>query len=280
MNNNKSKVLIIVSVTVLVLVTLLAVHFRVPLKRDSYSIIVFGDSNVGNFRYEVGPVNLLGKKAVKKTFNAGIGGTSFNNAIDTENYESPFRYYSMVELSKAIRNDDFTIQFSEMPRYYIDYSEGNFDYIENTIKLLSKADISKTEAIFICHGLNDYLMGAAIDNPVDPYDTTSFGGAIRTIIENLQAVAPNTRIIFVGANYNNVNGDCETYSTGHGTLPEYLKLEEELAKEYNVEFTSMYGPINAENITTYTYDGMHYNVDGGELFSEVMYEAFLNEQKD
>lgn len=240
---------------------------------EEYDVILFGDSNLGNFRSSTGPARLFAKDSGYRVLNAGIGGTLMNNEPTEGCVENPWRYYSMVEFSKAIVNKDFSTQKAEMPKYYVEFYNGNFDYLEDTIDKLSKTDFTKVKYIYICQGLNDYLQGARIYNPDNKYDEQTFAGALTVAIENLKKAAPQAEIIIVGPNYNTVVGDSDSVSTGHGILPDYITKEEEISSEYGLKFTSLNGPINKDNSEQYLYDGMHISDDGARLFADILLEV-------
>lgn len=273
MKNNKLLIISIVVSLCIAGIVIGSTFYNKNPKTESYDIVVFGDSNVGTFRYDVCAVGQLKERTGLSTLNAGIGGTTLTGVKNSEADGNPWKYYSMVELSKAMIKDDFSVQKAEHPDYYVDFHDGEMDFLKDLLETLSNTDFNQTAFVFICHGLNDYLSGMRIQNPEDPYDIYTFEGALRTSIDNLKVAAPNARIILIGAPYNTVSGDSDTVSTGHGTLPDYLEVEKKIAAEYGITYAPMSGPINADNILDYSYDGMHYNLEGSSLLADVMYDA-------
>lgn len=271
-----SRTTTIVSIIVSLLLTaivIVTVSLAYGNTSSEYDVVLFGDSNLGNFRSATGPGRLFAKESKLKVLNAGIGGTLMNNTPSENCVEDPWRYYSMVELSKAVANKDFSIQKAEFPKYYIDFYNGNFDYLEGVLDELSKTDFSKVKTIYICLGLNDYLNGSRLSDPDNKYNEKTFAGALRTSIENLKSVAPNANIIIIAPNYNKVLGDSDTMSTGHGTLPDYIEQERQISEEYGLKFASLNDHITKENVDTYLYDGMHINDEGARVFADLLLET-------
>lgn len=271
-----SRTITIVSIVLSVLLALLVVlglRLGYGQTKEVYDVVIFGDSNMGNFRGPTGPSRVFAKESKLRVLNAAVGGTMMNNKPTESCIENPWRYFSMVDLSKAVLKKDFLTQKAERPQYYVDFYDGNFDYVEASLNELSKADFSKVKYIFICQGLNDYLNGARIYDPEDKYNEETFTGALRVSVENLKKAAPEAEIIVMAPNYNTVLGDSDIYSTGHGSLPDYIEQEMLVCEEYGLKFTSLNGPINKDNSAEYLYDGMHINDDGARLIADIMLEA-------
>lgn len=273
MKDSRTITIVSIIVSVILAAAVLVTVFLGNTSRElNCDIVIFGDSNIGNFRTANGPAGLLSKQSNMSVLNAGIGGSMMNNAPSVNCEENPWRYYSMVEMSKAVVNKDFTALKAEYPKYYVEFYKDNFDYLKETVDTLSKTDFSKVKTIIICHGLNDYLNGSRISDPNDSYNEETFAGALRTSIENLKKAAPDADIICIGPTYNKVLGDSDSFSTGHGVLPDYIAAEEEICLEYGVKFAALNGVINKDNVDDYLYDGMHVNDEGAKLLADLMLE--------
>ncbi len=220
-------------------------------------VVMFGDSIVGGgyFGTISGEIEKITGMSVH---NAGFGGMTMCRTEMEEQQGDYAFFYSMVQLSSMVRNRDFTL---------ISLANARYDYImpagwrERSVTL-ENINWKKVKNIIIEQGINDYMNGCAVDNPENKYDDTTFGGALRCTIENIQKGAPGAIIYVETPSYMRLDTyeeDCFTHDSGGGILSDYVAKEIEIADEYGINVIDVFNSnlINKDNVDTYTYDGLH-----------------------
>lgn len=170
-----------------------------------------------------------------------------------------------------------TQDFSKMEYAATFEDDSRFADSVNTLKSL---DYSKLDTIVIMYDATDYTEGTAVENPGDPHELTTYTGALRTAIENIQTAYPYIRIIIMShtfahsldADGNFMSGD--TTDLGNGALPHYLVKEVDVAIEMGVSvIDNYYGTINEDNYQDYMTDYLHYNDKGREALANRLAEV-------
>ncbi len=247
-------------------------------KTQYYDIILLGDSIVGNNTGNITITDILQERLGKTVYNGALGGTcmSFNNDKVWESLN--VSQWSMVKLAQAIYTDDWTSQLATVT-YAEKYRSINMtvlDYFYPRLCGLSEIDFSRAEVLIIEHGTNDYNSGQKLEAAADPMDVTTFAGALRTTLSLIQARYPDLRIILVSPIYCEIQGEslqkCYETDFGGGTLDEIVTKEQEIAREYGVEWIDMYhgSGIWEDNIDTYLYDKLHPTDEGKLLLGNLI----------
>ena len=101
----------------------------------------------------------------------------------------------------------------------------------------------------------------------------SFGGALRSSVENIRKALPDATIVLCTPTYtwtDYLDVDCTKADFGGGTLPEYVAKEKEIAAEYGLTCVdNFYGSgINRDNFKEYLYDGLHTLYEANLLIAE------------
>ena len=246
----------------------------------SYEVVCMGDSNFGNVRDESGIVSILGKQLGKNTLNGAFGGSMLvAKAGNKTEYHSVL---SMHNLAISICNRSFGTQKAAIQA--LNRRSGAENYVE-TLDNLAKVDFESVELLIIEHGVNDYLSGVPIKNGRDLYDTSTFCGTLRNVVNMLREEYPNLRIVLVTPAYcapiaaDGTYRYCDETSYGAGYLEEYVDAELEVADELGVEIIDLYHTmdINQENFDTYLYDGLHFNEYGREIVADILAECLLGD---
>lgn len=267
---------------------LLLLIFHKDEKTLQYDIVILGDSVVGNVAADGSSLtDYVSKGLGKSTFKGGLGGTGMS-VDDTRLWGSlSKREWCMVKLAEAICYDDWKSQLGTMEyaASFGDYSNQAMDYFPETMKDLSQIDFSKVEILVIEHGTNDYNRGVITDNPENPYDVTTFGGALRQTLKLLKDTYPEMRIVVMSPIYCALgeNQDMPSYSTKYGEggyLDEYVELEKQIAGEFQVEWLDAYhkSGIWEENAKEYLFDSLHLNEEGHKLLGEFLAEYLAEAQ--
>ncbi len=262
--------LIIVALAILVAALLIS-----PSEEDSYDCVIFGDSIVACEHNEFGLVPKIEERTGLKILNAGFGGLTMSNFDDEHFVGNSTKVYTMAKLSEAVQYKDFTLQIiaGQLDNAYI------MDYFYTASLELDRVNWDNVKYVIIEHGTNDYLQGVALDDEDDPYNTLTFGGALRYSIENIKKALPNVKIIVMTPFYNNpggLEGDSNTADFGGGLLKDYVEKEKEIASEYGIyvidNFTNL--DINADNYEEYIPGGLHPNTEGMYLIADEVKKFF------
>lgn len=186
--------------------------------------------------------------------------------------------FSLPYVAKSICEQDFSqldyaVSFEQDP---------GFAAGVNTLKSL---DYNKIDTIVIMYDATDYTEGTAVENPKDPYEITTYTGALRTALKNITETYPYIRIIVMSHTYahsldndgNFMDGD--TTDLGNGALPHYLVKEVDVAIEMGVSIIdNYYGTINEDNYQDYMTDYLHCNDKGREVLAKRLAEL-INKSK-
>lgn len=240
-------------------------------------IVVMGDSIFGQVRDETAVSGLLSLLTGKEVFNGALGGTCLGR-IDREGritYAKDCLSFSAISRSAAL--DDFGPQQAARVR------ENATEYFPEVIDDLEKIDFSSVEILLVQFGVNDYHAGIPLDNPEDPYDPYTFGGALRGAVSAWRDAYPDLRIILLTSTYSwyeYTAQTCEEIDNGGGVLEEYVNKELQVAEEMDVEILDLYHdfyPHEAwEDWSIYTRDGLHPNEAGRQMLAETI-AAYLEQ---
>lgn len=247
-------------------------------------IVFLGDSIIGNVSYEIQGIDVVQEKTGMKVFNGAFGGACMSYR-EWENVELEPLLWCMAELSEAICYEDFKAQKAGMAHgsYYGLINHITPDYYANRMDELSNIDFSKVKILVIQHGTNDYNTGTPLDNENDPYDKTTFGGALRSSLKLFQEKYPSLRIIIMTPTYCELGegrtAKCYNTNYGGGTLDQFVEKEKEIAKQFGVEVLDAYhnSGIWEDNADIYLDDGIHPSQEGQILLGEFISEYLLQE---
>lgn len=250
---------------------------KLPWTKEYYPIVVLGDSVIGNVADGEGVVAYLEQNLGIPVLKGAFGGTCASYDVQTVYPYSIGQQLSLVKLSEAIANQDFSVQKSLITYgenyYYTMYQTAN--YFPDTIEALSRVDFNQVKYLIIEHGTNDYNQGKQLDNPEDPYDMETYGGALRYSIELLQKHYPDMQIVFITPTwcYIMVDGKkmhCDEVDFGGGYLEEYVNMELKIAQDYGLLVLDNYQDfaINQETEEQYFVDGLHLNQKGQQLLAD------------
>ena len=259
-----------------------AVFLVLPLldcgQKEQYDIVFLGDSIIGNAGYDYSIAGIAGQKLGKDVFNGAFGGTTMSVDGEAAWGSVTSSQWCMAKLADAIAYDDWKAQLASMSYadYYGEINRQAFSYFKERMEKLSCIDFSKVQVLVIEHGTNDYNCGRALDNPENPYDITTFAGALRHTLSVLHKAYPEMRIILVTPMYCELGEGrtkpCYLQDYGAGTLDDYVALEKQIAEEFGVVYIDAYreSGIWEDNAGEYLYDGLHPNMDGIALLGDFM----------
>lgn len=240
--------------------------------KEAYPIIFFGDSIVGNVRDETSITGLLEAELGVSVYNGAFGGSTMAKRQTEERASSMANCISMVELAESLAAKDFSVQNAGIAACAV------MEYFPEAAHGFSGIDLKEVEVIFLEHGANDYQTGVPLDNPEDPMDTHTFGGALRYVLNLLRERYPEARIVLCTPTfiwYVHDRTDCVKREFGYGGLEAYVNLEIAIAEENGVDVIDNYhdsgiGGADAgfEDWSLYTEDGLHLNERGRRLITD------------
>ncbi|MDE7253036.1 MAG: SGNH/GDSL hydrolase family protein [Acetatifactor sp.] len=241
------------------------------LVRTEYPVVVLGDSIMGQCRDETAVAAFLSDMLDRPVFNGAFGGTCMALQEDGVPSDYATELLNMVSISKALAADDFGVQQTVRSRREIS------DYYTDVVDELECIDFQQVEILILAFGVNDYHAGEAVDNPLDPLDESTYGGALRSVLTTLRQTYPHMRILLVTPTYTwyRSNGlTCEEYDTGSVYLEEYVEKELAIAEEFQVESIDLYHDVYPHTVwedwQIYTEDGIHPNENGRKLIAKII----------
>lgn len=242
-------------------------------------IVMLGDSILGSCRDETSVSAKLSKMLGEPVFNGALGGTGMGFLDGERRLANAWESLSMYMLSKAIISGDFRTQQIARIR------EPGVEYFAPAIDELETIDFESVDILFIEHALNDYHNGVPIYNEEDPYDSCSFTGALRSVIETFQEKYPDMRIILITPTYGwyiiyaDDEVTCENHDLGGGVLEDYVNAEIQLAESMGVEVIDLYHDFyfheQWSDWEVYTTDGVHPNETGRAMIAEEIYNYLM-----
>lgn len=213
---------------------------------SDYCLVFFGDSIMAYGEGTNSTPGYVTGFSDAITYNYAIGGT-------TANSQSPN--------SQALPN--------VLPRFLSEYCiEENGTYRFSP----DGADVSDKKLCFLfTYGANDYFNGAAVDNPDNPYDITTYAGGLRSSVKKLMEAFPDAEFIVMTPNFTSYfSNGAERNSDIGGVLTDYVDAAVSVAKELGIHYMDNYHDflIDASNVLDYTADGCHPNDNGRILMAE------------
>lgn len=248
-------------------------------RQTTYPIVCLGDSIIGNVRDDTSIPAYIAKETGLSTYNGGFGGTTASGASDGTRAAVPDNVISLSALADAICYENFNVQSGSINRC------ATMEHFAATIADFQRIKWSEVEILIIEHGVNDYLTGVELDNPDDPYDRTTYGGALRYTLKQFQTIRPDLRIILCTPTYCWFYAEevsCQQKDCGGGYLEDYVNKELEIAEEFDVEILDNFHDSGIggsfANWSDYTEDGLHLNETGRKLIAQRIAAVILQDE--
>lgn len=260
--------------------------FRIGLPKEKYDIVILGDSVIGNQSYATHCTEIVAERTGLSVFNGAFGGTCMSY-VQWENRQVESSLWCMTELAQAVCYRDFAAQKASVAYgdYYEETNTSTLEYFKDRMNELAEIDFREVKILIIEHGTNDYNSGQPLENGEDPYDKTTFAGALRCSLKLLGETYPDLRIIVMSPLYCELQGrtaKCYETSYGGGTLDEYVEKEREVAGEFGVEFLDAYhaSGIWENNADTYLMDDLHPSQEGQILLGNFLADYLLEKKEE
>lgn len=214
-------------------------------EQSDLAVVFFGDSIIGNYVDSLSVPEVVRSFCKAEVFNCGYGGTTASRGED-----SPICLTGIVE---GLISGDLTMLPMDSQAYL-------------GLKQFQKAEYNRL-AFVINYGLNDYMKGFPVEGD-GPEDDTSYSGALRAAVKQLQEAYPESKVIIMAPNFTIFyNNGTDINSDKGGVLTDYVKAAGKVAKELDLGYLNNYKDmgINEENQEVYLADGCHLNEEGRYL---------------
>lgn len=222
---------------------------------SSWDVVFFGDSIIGNYE---GSFSIPG----------AVAGLSGANAYNCAKGGIPASVDPNCDLSCPASAEYFITQnLTSIPEAC--------PFPASMEAYMQKDHTGRNLCFVLNFGLNDYFGGHPVANPDNPYDNTTYAGALREGISKLQSTYPDALIIVMAPTFTiHFSNGTEKQSEKGGILTEYVDAALQVADEMNVIGMNNYTDlgINADTVWTYLADGCHPNETGRFLMAERIIE--------
>lgn len=274
---SRKEYIVFVVIAVLTAVLMIAIAQIKPKKYypfdDSKLQIVFlGDSNIANRIEGVKVSERVAEALDGEVYNAAVGGTTAAK-VNTDNYiDRTADLFCLHNLSKIIEIEEQQPLLDFRATMPVNEQKA----IART-NMLTQIEYEEIDYIVISYGVNEYMSGIPAVSGENPYDVTTYEGALRSSVERIGKACPNSIIILSSISYcayikeGEAVQDGYVYNPGGGYLAEYRNAAQRVASEYeNVVFMDnleLMG-IDATNHEQYLLDGIHFNETAQKLYAE------------
>lgn len=237
----------------------------------SWDVVVTGDSIIGKDRYD-GAVDAYFEEYSGMTMVNGAFGGNCAAVEDADRYSYQEESITLSYLTEAICYKDFGVQWADLAA-----NQTKVAYFEESLRNLASVDFQQTKILMLSFGTNDYLSGKKPDDPEDPFNIESYGGALRYSIGLLMKTYPDLEIVLVTPLFCHIPGheDCLKEAFGGETLDKYAETEKAVAAEYGLYVIDVLDGIGIDesNYEQYTDGGgLHLNKAGRERYARFLAE--------
>lgn len=243
------------------------------IKREPRDVVVTGDSIIGKEREDGTVEEFFEKYSGLTMVNGAFGGNCASVGEDAGRYSYQGESITLPELAEAVCCRDFSVQRGDMAG-----SQTKIEYFDSALQNLSEVDFEQTKVLMLAFGTNDYLSGKKTDDPADPYNVETYGGALRYGIELLEKTYPDLEIVLVTPLFCHISGwdNClEQRFYGGETLDQYVETGKRVAKQYGVYVIDGFheAGINESNYEEFMEEGgLHLNREGREKYARFLAE--------
>lgn len=218
---------------------------------SEWSVVFFGDSVMGNYEGSISVPGVTAGLSGAKVYNCATGGsTASASSAEIINFPKSVELFLAGDTSLLPEGSSFQ---TALASYLQEESSGQ--------KL----------CFVINYGLNDYFLGCEIDNAADPYDESTYCGALRSGIRTLKDAHPEASILVAAPNFITIfSAGEEKNSEKGGVLTDYVDAAQRAANEMDAYSLNTYEALgyDASNAADYLEDGCHLNEEGRFLFGE------------
>lgn len=210
---------------------------------SGHCLVLFGDSVIANYSDSTSIPEVITGLTGAAAYNCGIGGGSASSGDPSA--------ISLPVIADAFCQKDLSL----LPAQAADTNA--YKGIE---RYLSDPPDGKKMCFIINYGLNDYFNGCTVASQ-DPYDITSYCGAIRTAVNTIRTNIPDAQIILCTPNFNAAfQYGTEPHGDGY-VLEDYVDAVLALSEELQTTVLDNYHTLglNHDNLGGYLEDEVHPN---------------------
>lgn len=261
----------------------LCLGFQSMERRDrAWDVVVTGDSIIGKEREDGTVEEYFEKYSGLTMVNGAFGGNCASVGVNADRYSSLGESITLPALAEAICYQDFGLQRADLAA-----SRTKISYFAESLDHLAEADFRQTGILLLAFGTNDYLSGKELDDPEDPFNVETYGGALRYGVTLLQKTYPDLEVVLVTPLFCHISGwenCCEQRFYGGGTLDQYVETEKKVAAQYGLYVIDAFAEsgIDESNYESYMEGGgLHLNKAGREIYARFLAEkikALLEER--
>jgi len=221
---------------------------------EGLEILFLGDSIIGNFTDTLSIPKVVAGHTGAEVYNFGCGGSS---AADS-NESIP----SLTMIADALLEG----KMNDIPQ--------DTAYYEELLRYKEEGEKEAPKMFVINYGLNDYFQGLPLYGE-EPYDTSTYEGALRLVIEKIKKYYPEAQILLMSPHFTNgLNFGKDKSGEAGGTLAEYAGMVVEVAEQMDVDVLDNFNEmgITEANWQVYLPDGTHPNEKTRYLFGSRIIE--------
>lgn len=243
------------------------------IKDEPWDVVVTGDSIIGKEREDGTVEEYFEKYSGLTMVNGAFGGNCASVGENAGRYSYQGESITLPELAEAICYRDFSVQRADLA-----ISQTKIDYFDQALQNLEETDFRQTKILMLAFGINDYLSGKKTDDPEDPFNVETYGGALRYGIELLRDTYPDLEIVLITPLFCHISGweNClEQGFYGGGTLDKYAETEKRVAGQYGLYVIDALGEAGIDETNYEEYmeaGGLHLNKAGREKYARFLAE--------
>lgn len=229
---------------------------------SDWDVVFFGDSVIGHFTDHSSIPELVTYFSGARTYNCGWGGSTAGGT-DPSSGLNVLRSYLSGNLSSI--------------------PEEHLVHVNLEKRLQDETASSKKNLLYVLHfGLNDYFQDELLLNPLDPYDESTYCGAIRTMIEELQKARPDAKLLLIAPNAALCYGGGTLPMGNNGAaLPEYVDALIAIGEEYGIPVQDDYHlVIPPETAERFLVDEVHPNESGRYQIAKTLLQSICKNWLD
>lgn len=209
-------------------------------------VIFLGDSVIGNYTDCTSIPGVVSALSGADTFNCGYGGNTASLL--------PGSLITLPGIAEALVKGDLT----PVPKDVQVYS--------GLVSYLAAPPSDQKTFVVIYYGLNDYFIGCPISSE-DPFDISSYSGAIRSAVTTLRTHMPDVRIILCTPNRcRQFNFGTEPHGEGGHVLEDYANAVVSLSEELQTGLLDTYHDFELDENNWYDYLGDEVHPDASFRF--------------
>ena len=192
-------------------------------ERPEYTLVFLGDSIIGNYTGSLSVPGVVQNFTDARAVNCGYGGLS---------------------MSRGEEEMDGVKLVSSLISGQVDAIPNDVSAYEGILKLRENAPDNERLVFFLNFGINDYIAGYAVE-AADAYDVTTYKGAMRTAIEQLQQAYPGAQIVIMTPTFiNRFEQGTQRMSDVGGIMTDYVEAAVTVAEEYSLPCMNNYRDLD------------------------------------